>query len=694
MTFLEPLVLAALPLIALPVLIHLIHQRRYRTVPWAAMMFLVSANSMSRGMARLRHLLILLMRMAAVGALIFAISRPLTSGWWSGLGMARLDATLVLLDRSASMEALDLQTGESKRSTGLRKLADLLEKRGWGSELVLIDSASQVARTLDSPEALTAELPVTAATATSADIPGMVEAAIGYLEANRSGRADIWICSDLSANDWNPGSGRWSAIREQLASLEGVRVHLLAYADRPPDNLAVRVTDVRRRERGGKADLLLDVRLDSNAPLLRPEAPRPRMPVEIEVGGVRSSVELELDAEGAVLEGHRIPIDRTLRSGWGLARLPGDSNPLDNRCYFVFSEPAARRAFVVTNDARTGESFRRALAIPPELGPPHQATVISPARASEIDGESTGLIVWQAPLPDGPAARQVERFVAAGGVLLLFPPERSDDREIFGFRWGPWRGLADEGSLEPATITWWRGDADLFAHSDGGDPLPLDDLRIHRACAIERAGAEGHEERPGTSLAKVGDGQDLLVRVATDRGGVYFCGTLPVASCSSLERDAVAFYVMLQRALEEGCRALETSSSRDAATEALADAARWELVAPTDDAPTVSEHGRRAGVYRYGDVWVAVNRSPDEDRCEVASAEAIDGLFAGVPYERIDDRAGDTSSLVREIWRLFLLAMALALIIEALLCLPERAAHGERADGLSATPGRRLEGVS
>ena len=204
MNFLQPMILMALPLMALPILIHLIHQHRHRTVPWAAMMFLIRAQRMSRGMARLRYLLIMLMRMAAVGALIFAISRPLVGGWLSGVGMSKPDATLILLDRSPSMEARDMQTGQSKRSTALGKLAELLEKHDVGSQLVLIDSAGVDLQPLDSPQALM-DLPSTTASATSADIAGMLERALAYLKANESGRADIWICSDLNENDSSTG---------------------------------------------------------------------------------------------------------------------------------------------------------------------------------------------------------------------------------------------------------------------------------------------------------------------------------------------------------------------------------------------------------------------------------------------------------------------------------------------------------
>ena len=50
-------------------------------VDWGAMMFLLAANRLSRGYARLRQWLIMAFRMLAIAGLIFAIARPLASGW-------------------------------------------------------------------------------------------------------------------------------------------------------------------------------------------------------------------------------------------------------------------------------------------------------------------------------------------------------------------------------------------------------------------------------------------------------------------------------------------------------------------------------------------------------------------------------------------------------------------------------------
>ena len=707
MGFLQPLALIALPLITLPILIHLINQHRHRTIPWAAMMFLMSAKRMSKGMARLRHFLILLMRVLAVAALIFVISRPLSGGWLGSIGMSKPDATLILLDRSTSMEMQDLQAGQSKRSAALQKLAQLLEQGDYGTHLVLIDSASGQLQEVDSPKALLG-LPTTESSATSADIPGMLESALAYLKANKSGRVDVWICSDLSENDWDVESGRWRAIREEFAQLEGVHHFLLAYADLPSSNLSVRVENVQRWERGNNAELVLDVVVRSKDS----SDTTPKTRIAFEVNNARSVVEVELDRQGASLQGHRIPIDTKLRSGWGSVGLPGDTNPLDNRFFFVFSEPPVRRAVVVSDEVKNGEAFRRALAIPIDPRLQHRVDVISVDRVAEIDWESTGLLIWQAALPRGSVAEQIAQFVDTGRVVMFFPPSQNTDERLFDSCWTNWRqrshqpsAVSDQkNSADSPTptdtkrservgesgfptvsdshsfgISWWRGDADLLAHVESGDALPLNELRTYRYRSFES---------PGTPLARFDDDAPLLTRVATDRGAVYFCSTLPTAQFSSLEREGVIFYVILQRALDQGCRALAVASQRDAGPHVLIDRNEWELVAPADDSPLLSQRGLHAGVYRDEAYWTAVNRSQIEDSAVAAPVEAVDALFDGMSYRRIDVDVGDTSALASELWRIFLIAMIVALLVEAVLSLPSRRVRATPLIDLTVASGR------
>ena len=655
MSFLQPLALIALPLMALPVIIHLINQQRHRTIPWAAMMFLMRAKRMSRGMARLRHLLILLMRVLAIGTLIFAISRPLSGGWLGSVGLSKPDATLILLDRSASMEMQDLQAGESKRSTALKRLAQLLEQGDYGTHLLLIDSASGQMQEVDSPKALL-NLPMTGASATSANIPSMLETALAYLKANESGRAEIWICSDLNENDWDVHSGRWNAMRQAFAQLEGVHHFLLAYTDPPSNNLSVRVENVQRWKRGNDAELILDVMVRTNGN----SSGTRRVPIEFEVNNIQSVVEVELDTIGASLQGHRIPIDAKLSSGWGSVSLPGDANPLDNRFFFVFSEPPVRKAVVVSDDKRIGEAFHRALEIPLDPRLQHQADVIPVSRVAEIDWESTGLLIWQGALPSGLVAEQIEHFVNSGRAVMFFPPAQNADEQLFDSHWSNWQSADGQ---EVAKVAWWRGDADLLAHVESGDALPLNGLRTYRYRTLEST---------GTPLAKFDDETPLLTRVPTDHGAIYFCSTLPTAQYSSLERDGIVFYIMLQRALTEGCLTLAAAAQRDAGVGVLADRDQWKSVASAENTASLSQRELHAGVYRDGKHWVAVNRSQAEDNAKTSPVETVDALFDGLSYRRIDVDVGDTSALASELWRIFLIAMALALILEAALSLPSR----------------------
>src|ERR1700761_1176640 len=86
------------------------------------MMFLLAAQRMNKGLSRLRQILILALRVLAVAAILFVITRPLSGGWLGLLGGAP-DTVMILVDRSASMEQQNTTTGVSKRAAGLRNVA-------------------------------------------------------------------------------------------------------------------------------------------------------------------------------------------------------------------------------------------------------------------------------------------------------------------------------------------------------------------------------------------------------------------------------------------------------------------------------------------------------------------------------------------------------------------------------------------
>ena len=124
MNLLQPLALWALPLAALPVVIHLLHRRRHRVVEWGAMMFLLEGERSSKGRQRLREFLLLAARTLAILALVLTIGRPIAGGWAARVAGERLDTVVLVVDRSSSMgEEVDGRP-ESKLRFGLRSAGE------------------------------------------------------------------------------------------------------------------------------------------------------------------------------------------------------------------------------------------------------------------------------------------------------------------------------------------------------------------------------------------------------------------------------------------------------------------------------------------------------------------------------------------------------------------------------------------
>lgn len=652
MTFLQPFLLLALPLVALPIIIHLINQRRYQSIQWAAMVFLLAANRMARGYARLRQFLILLFRVLAIAGLIFAVSRPLASGWIGRTAGGLPDTTLILLDRSPSMRQQGQGTTVSKLEAGRQQLARTLDVLGSG-RWVLIDSATNQASEFNSPGDLL-RLAAAEPCSASADLPAMLEAARDYIRANRCGRTEIWICSDLRKNDWNADSARWQALRDSFLNFpQGIRIHLLAYPESATGNLAVRVTNVRRQQAAAGAELLVSLTLSCEKAA---ETAR-SVPVQFEIEGARSQVTVEMTGSTHEIKDHRIPIERTRERGWGKVSIPADANPGDNEFYFVFDRPQPRKTVVVGDDARAVAATQLAAAISPDPAIVCSAESIGPEKIGGVDWDGVALLVWQAPLPDASAAQTVEAFVNRGGQVLFLPPRVPGETTFLGARWQTWTEEKAESPIET-----WRGDQDVLANTQSGAALPVGQLQIRRIC-----GLSGEL----TPLATLKGGKPLLARAPTSRGGVYFCATTPDPRDSSLAVNGVVLYVLVQRALAAGASVLGQTRQLTAGEASLEQPATWRQIAGPPDAIS-TEFAQYAGVYGTGEKLLAVNRAAAEDQATVLSNERVSGLFNGLNFSRVDDSAGGLSGLIQEIWRPFLMAMMIALLAEAALCLPRR----------------------
>jgi hypothetical protein len=660
MIFLQPWLLLALPLAALPVIIHLINQRRFQNIPWAAMMFLLAATKMSRGYSRIRQWLILAFRTLAVLGLLLAISRPLASGWLGLTAGQQADTTIILLDRSPSMQERSAAAAQSKLEAGRNQLARTLKtlsSKRW----VLIDSYNRVPSEIDSPDALLT-LPNAGPSSASADIPAMLEAAHQYIRDNRPGRTEIWICSDLRESDWKSEDGRWSTVRDAILSIPSVvRFHLLTYEPTQEVNYAIRVTDSQLVRTSDSAE----VRLSLTVTRTPPSETKTTVPVQIEIGGARSTVNIELQGGAADLKNHSIPFDSQVPRSWGRVSIPSDANPADDEFYFAFEVPAPRKTILVASEPDVETPLKLAASIPPESSIRCETETVTPEQLASVEWEQVSLLLWQAPLPSGPAADLVQAFVARGGQVVFFPPRTPTSDSLFGVTWKQWK-VPDS----PEAVKSWRSDDDVLARTQSGAALPVGKLEVRQYCQWDGV---------LTPLASLVGGDPLLGKPTTNQGAVYFWATTPSLKDSNLASSGVVLYAFVQRVLAAGAQVLSKAQQFDArgadlvnTSQGSSEEAVWTLVRGSEEALSTEYEGM-SGVYSREDALRAVNRTSTEDEVAIVPDAKLEKLFSGLDYIKVSDQAGSFRALVEEIWRSFLVVMLGALLLEAVLCLPKPA---------------------
>jgi hypothetical protein len=694
------------------------------------MRFLLDATKMSSGYTKLRQWLILAMRTLALAALILFTARPLTSGLLALLGGDANRVAIVLLDRSPSMAETPRGALNSKLEQGIDQLAETFKTLGI-QRIVQIDPLAEKPEEFPSVTQWLRAAPRDAWSATS-DIPGQLEKALLYAKNNPSGNTMVWLCSDMRDSDWKSQDGRWKGVQDGFRALgPSIRFSILDLSqnDLNPTaaNRSIRTTEVRRVESETGPELALSLRIEqagSSSPANGSSGNNGtdnaadntiNIPVEITVGSNRSVVEVPMQGNSAQLTDHRIPLEKDFTSdasadasstktapaarGFGSVRIPSDSNPSDDMAYFVFEPAPARRALLISETPELVQAIELSASISPEQSVRCEAELASLSQFESTDLSDVALIVWHENLPTGKSLDILSKFVASGGQLLLLPPESPDQSEAFGVKWSNWESLdaseapvgnpgvqvgnpgvpvgnsdsaddlegsagnAQAGSDRIARIAQWQNDSQLLSNTLNGAPLPVGQLGIRRLC-----GLTGNLE----PLATLPSGKPFLasVTLSADQAlPIMLCATTPSDRDSTLAGDGVVLYVTIQRLLAIGASRVGTTRNALAGTEHRAVDASSKMSLGNDEAPS-NEYPMHAGVYATDQSLVAIHRDEAEDLTRVVESSGLERLFGDLSWAKIS-ASKKASSLVQEVWRWFVIAMLIALLVEALLCLPK-----------------------
>ena len=127
MTFLHAALLGGLALTAVPVLMHLLLKQQPKRIDFPALRLVRSRSKRNTQRLRIRHLLLLLLRMLLIAGMVFAAARPLlpaadwTFTWWNWLlcGLLLGGGVLAhryLASRVASQPSVEVRERQKKRS--------------------------------------------------------------------------------------------------------------------------------------------------------------------------------------------------------------------------------------------------------------------------------------------------------------------------------------------------------------------------------------------------------------------------------------------------------------------------------------------------------------------------------------------------------------------------------------------------
>jgi hypothetical protein len=723
-----PLAWWGLPLVAAPVLIHLINLLRHRRVRWAAMELLVASQKKYKTRILLRQLLLLALRTAAVAGIVLALAQP---RWRSALGSlfggGRLH--LLLVDDSLSMDdragAGDRPEGEAAAFDRGRRVAERIaaDTAARGDELA-VGMFSRVAAAGDlsswivprqrlGPDAVAGirEAIGRARRTWLATGPraALDRAAAVATEAGPGG-CTLWLASDFRLRDWADEEA--AAALRRLAEA-GAAIRLVDCAVDPAAD-AVNLSITRLEAVGGVPATGVTVPLEVE---VRNDGPGPARDVQLDLredGASRAGLQLtEIPPGQSVVR--RFDVRFATPGGHVVeARLPPDRLPADDVRSCAVEVVDRVDVLLVADEAAGSGPGSDAFFVATALAPgPAAATgllprVVTPTSLAAIDLAPFD-VIWMLDVErlDAAAVAALEAHVAGGGGVVFFTGPRTRpefvNQALQRGGEGPFPvPLAGAVEILPAAGPGRVPDLVAEPHpvvavlSGSRNPL-LDAVRVERVMAVER----GFDEAAAAGcrrLLSLRDGRPLVIERPFGKGLVAAVLTTAAPTWNNWARGNPSWVVVMLELQSHLAR-----QRRRAESLTVGDDLRIPLTAGSDEievdflVPPDATLVRQAATPTAGggfearltaDVpgaytarWrrvdgterervVAACSDATEGRLERAGRERLGRQLAGMPFEydtadELDPADGDLAGV--SLTRPLLLGLLVVLVLEQLV---------------------------
>ncbi|HXU07763.1 MAG TPA: BatA domain-containing protein, partial [Blastocatellia bacterium] len=503
MAFLNPIFLIGAIAAGVPVLVHLVRRTRAPRVQFPSLMFLRKIEQKTIRRRKLRNLLLLAMRCAALLLLALAFARPYFTGTSPVSASSEHASTVILIDGSYSMRYGEVFT--RARASARNTISDAASDEQIA--VVLFSKSYQVLMPLKADHA-------EANSVVSAMQPGLdstdylqaIQAADAILKDASRGRHRIVLISDFQDAGWNR-----AAPPVKLAA--DVKLFPIDVSESKVSNVAVtQVTAdpvVYAQKYAGKIIARVNNfgtdEIDSAIELKLNDLPVERRPLKLDAGGV-ANVEFT---------GFNVP-DGSNRA---MVEINADSFTLDNKFFFTIRRDNQTRVLAIDTASRgRSESFFLQQSLAAGENNQYALTVKSAGSVNPAELDSNRVVIINdAAISEG-LASSLKTFVERGGGLIIATgkhTDASDFNRLLGAISPAQLGEVIQ-SRGYALMSQVKTDHPIFAaFARGGRLTSTRVYGYHRATAKEAT----------TTLSALDDGSPIVIEGSAGRGKVLLVTT-------------------------------------------------------------------------------------------------------------------------------------------------------------------------
>ena len=649
-SFINPWFLFALGAAVLPILIHRLTRRKALTKKFSAVRLLIQSQQNLARPQRLKHFLLLALRILTVVTLVFLVARPvlIQPGL---LAMSGKGKTVILLDNSASMAYRD--EGGERFETAKRAGKEII--RNLSGQILVIPlglspgriSEKEEARWAGAAEAIR-RIDEILLSYGRGDAAAALNRAFRALKESKGG-GNILILTDLTRGDWE---GLDLSKAERVPAETGIAFLRIGALKRDPN---VTLKEVVRAE--GDAAAGTSSRLE--ATLVSYSDGPISASVSLFVGGVKQdqkSLELKAGEEG------KISFDAFFeKSGWvdGEVRLGGDFLPLDDSFYFGLKVKEKIRVLIVDGDPKralkASESYYLLNALTPGRGEesPFLPRVVTEKEWDGMDPRPfDALFLLNAGKPQG---SRIASFLESGKPVFIFAGDQVVPGEYNRIPLFPWllREIQGRGGLKPQRIGQIEFSHEALKDFSLGGGESLRSALFRRYLRLEGS---------AKNLLVLENGDPLLSWAEVGKGKIYFFASSADLDWTDLPLKG-GYLPLIHGLLKEATAMGKDSSPRSG---------RFGSI-PEEEAPPVQISGAQGGVgvYKFfgegGESWRGVNFPLEESNLAKMTESELGKKFGSLPVQVAQFKeggAGDLKGGRREAWPYLLSFLILVLVVE------------------------------